>query len=98
MGDILDNATLEEVIQAELLTASEAVDEDQPRDFRLPVTRSYQQEMFEESLKRNLIIALETGAGKTHVALLRLKHQMEQEKEKVIFRFCHLVLSRTRSK
>jgi len=29
--------------------------------------RSYQDEMLEESLKRNTIIALDTGAGKTHM-------------------------------
>ena len=29
--------------------------------------RSYQLEMLEESLKRNIIVAMETGAGKTFV-------------------------------
>lgn len=27
--------------------------------------RSYQQEMLEESLKRNVIVAMDTGSGKT---------------------------------
>jgi hypothetical protein len=34
--------------------------------------RGYQQEMLDESLKRNIIIALDTGAGKTHIAVLRM--------------------------
>lgn len=29
--------------------------------------RSYQEEMLEESMKRNSIIVLDTGAGKTHM-------------------------------
>jgi superfamily II DNA or RNA helicase len=29
--------------------------------------RSYQTEMFEESLKHNIIIAADTGSGKTHM-------------------------------
>ncbi|KAH9021865.1 hypothetical protein EDB84DRAFT_1511422 [Lactarius hengduanensis] len=29
--------------------------------------------MLEESLTRNIIIALDTGAGKTHIVVLRLK-------------------------
>lgn len=46
-------------------------------------TRSYQLEMLEESLRRNIIIALDTGAGKTHIAILRMKHEMERESRKV---------------
>jgi len=49
----------------------------------LLVTRGYQQEMLNESLHRNIIIALDTGSGKTHIAVLRLKREMEKEKTKV---------------
>jgi len=49
----------------------------------LLVTRGYQQEMLNESLHRNIIIALDTGSGKTHIAVLRLKHEMEKETTKV---------------
>jgi ERCC4-related helicase len=54
---------------------------------RVPVrtieTRNYQQEMLEESLRRNIIIALDTGAGKTHIAVLRMKHEIELKSPKV---------------
>lgn len=46
-------------------------------------TRGYQQEMLEESLKRNIIIALDTGSGKTHIAVLRMKLEAEREPVKV---------------
>jgi ERCC4-related helicase len=45
--------------------------------------RKYQLEMLEESLQRNIIIALDTGAGKTHIAILRMKHEIERESRKV---------------
>ena len=47
------------------------------------VTRGYQQEMLEESLRSNIIIALDTGAGKTHIAILRMKMEAEREPKKV---------------
>ncbi|KAI0647805.1 P-loop containing nucleoside triphosphate hydrolase protein [Trametes meyenii] len=46
-------------------------------------TRAYQQELLEESLHRNLIIALDTGSGKTHIAVLRMKHEAEHGSKKV---------------
>ncbi|KAH9851493.1 P-loop containing nucleoside triphosphate hydrolase protein [Lenzites betulinus] len=46
-------------------------------------TRAYQQELLEESLRRNLIIALDTGSGKTHIAVLRMKHEAERHSKKV---------------
>lgn len=46
-------------------------------------TRGYQQEMLEESLRRNIIIAMDTGSGKTHIAVLRIKHETERETRKV---------------
>lgn len=46
-------------------------------------TRSYQQELLEESLRSNIIIALDTGSGKTHIAVLRIKHEVERETRKV---------------
>ncbi|KAH9933177.1 P-loop containing nucleoside triphosphate hydrolase protein [Epithele typhae] len=46
-------------------------------------TRAYQQELLEESLHRNIVIALDTGSGKTHIAVLRMKHEAEHEPRKV---------------
>ena len=53
----------------------------------LPPTRGYQQEMLEESLTKNLIIALDTGSGKTHIAVLRMKIEAERENKKVNLEF-----------
>ncbi|RPD62688.1 P-loop containing nucleoside triphosphate hydrolase protein [Lentinus tigrinus ALCF2SS1-7] len=46
-------------------------------------TRAYQQELLDESLHRNIVIALDTGSGKTHIAVLRMKHETEREPRKV---------------
>jgi len=54
-----------------------------PSEANLLPTRGYQQEMLEESLQRNIIIALDTGSGKTHIAVLRMKHQCESRNERV---------------
>ena len=40
--------------------------------------RLYQQEMFEESMKRNTIVVMPTGSGKTAVAVLRIQHALQQ--------------------
>jgi endoribonuclease Dicer len=45
--------------------------------------RAYQLELLEESLRGNIIIALETGSGKTHIAILRMKAEVEREPVKV---------------
>ncbi|KAL4804099.1 ATP-dependent helicase dcl2 [Aspergillus unguis] len=42
-----------------------------------PRARSYQLEMFEASLKDNIIVAMGTGSGKTHIAVLRIRHELE---------------------
>jgi len=54
--------------------------EDQQRAFedeRVKL-RSYQQEMLDESLKRNVIVAMDTGSGKTHVAIARIQAELER--------------------
>jgi len=51
----------------------------------MPLTRGYQQEMLDDSLRRNIIIALDTGSGKTHIAVLRLRYEMDREPKKVCF-------------
>ncbi|KAF9476959.1 P-loop containing nucleoside triphosphate hydrolase protein [Pholiota conissans] len=57
----------------------------------MPPTRGYQQEMLDESLKRNIIIALDTGSGKTLIAVLRMKHEMEREPTKLSWFFAPTV-------
>jgi endoribonuclease Dicer len=54
-----------------------------PEDPPVVHTRGYQQELLQESLRRNIIIALDTGSGKTHIAMLRMKHEVEQQSNKV---------------
>ncbi|KAH9841788.1 P-loop containing nucleoside triphosphate hydrolase protein [Rhodofomes roseus] len=54
-------------------------------------TRNYQQELLEESLRSNIIIALDTGSGKTHIAVLRMKHEAEREPRKVSWFFAPTV-------
>ena len=56
-------------------------------------TRKYQQEMLEESLRRNIIIALDTGAGKTHIAVLRMKREIERESRKVCVSLLHAMFT-----
>ncbi|KXJ96567.1 hypothetical protein Micbo1qcDRAFT_191289 [Microdochium bolleyi] len=40
--------------------------------------RAYQIEMFELSLKKNIIVAMPTGSGKTQIAVLRLRAEVER--------------------
>jgi ERCC4-related helicase len=46
----------------------------EPAELRL---RSYQQEMFDASLERNVIVAMDTGSGKTHIAIARILTELE---------------------
>jgi ERCC4-related helicase len=39
----------------------------------LPSARDYQQEMLEHSLRQNIIVAMDTGSGKTLIAVLRIR-------------------------
>ncbi|KAG8214301.1 hypothetical protein J3R82DRAFT_7412 [Butyriboletus roseoflavus] len=47
------------------------------------IIRSYQQEMLDASLVENIIIAQDTGSGKTHIAVLRMKIECDREPHKV---------------
>lgn len=40
--------------------------------------RSYQQEMLEQSSQRNVIVAMDTGSGKTHIAIARIQSELEK--------------------
>ena len=41
------------------------------------ILRSYQREMLDISLQRNAIVVMPTGSGKTHVAVARIRFQLE---------------------
>nr|ALJ83737.1 dicer like-protein 2 [Colletotrichum lindemuthianum]ALJ83741.1 dicer like-protein 2 [Colletotrichum lindemuthianum] len=41
-------------------------------------SRAYQVEMFNESMKQNIIVAMDTGSGKTHVAILRIMAEIDR--------------------
>lgn len=53
------------------------------RQYTLMQPRAYQQELLDESFHNNLIIALDTGSGKTHIAVLRMKLEAERHSTKV---------------
>lgn len=40
--------------------------------------RSYQHEMLDASKKGNIIVAMDTGSGKTHVAVARIRWELEK--------------------
>lgn len=40
--------------------------------------RDYQLEMYSESLKRNILVVMDTGSGKTLIAILRIQYELEQ--------------------
>ncbi|RDW86925.1 putative RNA helicase/RNAse III [Aspergillus mulundensis] len=56
--------------------------EGEPADHR---ARNYQLEMFEASLKGNIIVAMGTGSGKTQIAILRIMHELENSDGKLIW-------------
>ncbi|KAI1117453.1 dicer-like protein 2 [Nemania sp. NC0429] len=47
--------------------------------------RGYQVEMFEKSLQQNIIVAMDTGSGKTQVAVLRIQAELEKHPDKIIW-------------
>ncbi|KAK0747633.1 hypothetical protein B0T21DRAFT_379640 [Apiosordaria backusii] len=47
--------------------------------------RAYQVEMFEESLQRNIIVAMDTGSGKTQVAILRIQEELGRSPKLIWF-------------
>ena len=40
--------------------------------------RAYQLEMLEDSMQRNIVVAMDTGSGKTQVAILRMAAELER--------------------
>ncbi|KAG5983695.1 hypothetical protein E4U55_007444 [Claviceps digitariae] len=49
-------------------------------------TRAYQLEMLQQSLDQNAIVVMDTGSGKTHVAVLRIKAELEtSDPDKIVW-------------
>ena len=62
---------------------TEESDSSTPDELQTPpsfvmAARAYQLEMLEESMKRNIIVVMDTGTGKTQVAVLRIKEEIER--------------------
>ncbi|KAK3955498.1 hypothetical protein QBC32DRAFT_333303 [Pseudoneurospora amorphoporcata] len=84
---------LKEVYQDALEELSE-----EPNDQVSPpaglTARAYQIEMFEASLKQNIIVAMDTGSGKTQVAVLRIARELEQSDKRIWFLVPTVALAR----
>ncbi|KAF2239938.1 hypothetical protein EV356DRAFT_438263 [Viridothelium virens] len=65
----------------EILT-TKALVADQASQLIVNSPREYQLELFERAKKQNTIAVLDTGSGKTLIAVLLLKHVIEQELER----------------
>ncbi|KAL2040995.1 hypothetical protein N7G274_006453 [Stereocaulon virgatum] len=50
--------------------------------------RAYQYEMLEESMKRNIIVAADTGSGKTLIAILRIQEELQRCSPEKFVWFC----------
>ncbi|KAH8756072.1 ATP-dependent helicase DCL-2 [Diaporthe sp. PMI_573] len=50
----------------------------QPKDPISITARAYQLEMLEASLKENVIVVMDTGSGKTQVAILRIRAELDR--------------------
>lgn len=48
-------------------------------------SRAYQLEMYEEAMKRNIIVAMATGSGKTNVACLRIEAELQRTPKKRVW-------------
>ncbi|ATY67483.1 RNase3 domain [Cordyceps militaris] len=61
---------------------SEGISETAAEISALMITpREYQNELFERAKKKNTIVVLDTGSGKTLIAIMLLRHVLEQELE-----------------
>ncbi|KAI1097702.1 hypothetical protein F4804DRAFT_326752 [Jackrogersella minutella] len=75
-----------ELLEVDVEVEDVDVQEDQTTDSVVIHAREYQLEMFEQSLKRNIIVAMETGTGKTQVAILRIQAELERSpSDKIIW-------------
>jgi ERCC4-related helicase len=47
-----------------------------PQEKSRSTARAYQREMYNESLLHNIIVAMDTGSGKTFIAVERIRHEL----------------------
>ncbi|KAI1344072.1 RNase3 domain-containing protein [Xylariaceae sp. FL0016] len=80
-GDELVNPAVE----VEVSTANKTNDTNDDEDRVVIHARAYQLEMLEESLRRNTIVCMDTGSGKTQVAVLRIQAELERSLEKIVW-------------
>ncbi|MBE3043364.1 DEAD/DEAH box helicase family protein, partial [Candidatus Bathyarchaeota archaeon] len=76
-----ENPTGGDANNAEGMTAAAIVRQSQSHKI-LSSPREYQIELFERAKERNTIVVLATGSGKTLIAILLLRHVVEQEFER----------------
>lgn len=50
-------------------------------------SRAYQLEMLQKSLEENVIVAMDTGSGKTQIAILRIRAQLESSSDQKLIWF-----------
>ncbi|OTA57243.1 RNase3 domain-containing protein [Hypoxylon sp. EC38] len=86
VGENHEDPSLEVNNQLEAEVEDPLIEGNQTQDSAVIHAREYQLEMFEESLKRNIIVAMETGTGKTQVAVLRIQAELEKSSpDKIIW-------------
>ncbi|KAI1093420.1 hypothetical protein F5B19DRAFT_501244 [Rostrohypoxylon terebratum] len=73
--------------ETETIVEYAAIGQDQAAVSAVIHAREYQLEMLEESLKRNIIVTMETGTGKTQVAVLRIQAELEKSSPNKIIWF-----------
>src|ERR1700761_9528610 len=66
-------------------TWSDTSEEDESRKSPPLQSRAYQLEMFEHSMKGNIIVVMATGSGKTQIAKLRIEAELERSPDKLVW-------------
>ncbi|KAK4195329.1 putative dicer-like protein [Triangularia verruculosa] len=79
-----DNA-FQESTDTEETSGSETPEELKTPPEVVMTARAYQLEMLQESLRRNIIVAMDTGSGKTQVAILRIQKELERSDKLIWF-------------
>ncbi|KAI5457385.1 hypothetical protein BGZ63DRAFT_364976 [Mariannaea sp. PMI_226] len=75
---VVSGAEVEAETETKTETETEIETETQLPGSAIMNMRAYQLEMLDQSLQRNVIVAMDTGSGKTQVAVLRIKAELEK--------------------